>query len=512
MSLTIPDGRLVSLIGPSGCGKSTLFSVIAGLLRPTTGDVLADGDSIVGRPGHVAYMLQKSLLLPWRTIIDNIILAAEIRGVSKRESIARAQPLIEHYGLGGFEQHYPHELSGGMRQRASLLRTMLYDRDVVLLDEPFGALDAQTRLLMQSWLLQVWSDLGKTILFVTHDIDEAIYLSDEVYVFTARPGQDKSAHQNPSLTAARPRHRDERVVHGPEATASRLAQRRSPHRRTAGVIAMSDPDITAVDDDEVAERRTRRCAAIWRWALGVGIILGWQILTHLKIIDPYYFSSPIAIVNTAFVAATQGTLYVDIGYTSASTIVGFIIGVTGGALLGLSTWWSRVYARVSEPYLVTFNAIPKLALAPILIILFGIGFESKVALAVALTIVPAALAAYGGVKSVDKDLETLLFSLGATRFQVFAKVVVPWAMPWIVSSLRVNIGLALAGAIVGEFIASRFGIGRMILYAGQVMDINLVWVGVVVLSILALVMYTAVMTVERYLLKGMLHGSQLSTQ
>jgi NitT/TauT family transport system permease protein len=275
---------------------------------------------------------------------------------------------------------------------------------------------------------------------------------------------------------------------------------------------MSGQDITAVDDDEVAERRTRRCAAIWRWALGVGIILGWQILTYLKIIDPYYFSSPMAIVNTAFVAATQGTLYADIGYTSASTVVGFIIGVTGGALLGLSTWWSRVYARVSEPYLVTFNAIPKLALAPILIILFGIGFESKVALAVALTIVPAALAAYGGVKSVDKDLETLLFSLGATRFQVFAKVVVPWAMPWIVSSLRVNIGLALAGAIVGEFIASRFGIGRMILYAGQVMDINLVWVGVVVLSILALVMYTAVMTVERYLLKGMLHGSQLSTQ
>src|ERR1700730_1629828 len=215
-----------------------------------------------------------------------------------------------------------------------------------------------------------------------------------------------------------------------------------------------------------------------------------------------------AIVNTAFVAATQGTLYVDIGYTSAATIVGFLIGVTSGALLGLSTWWSQLYGRVSEPYLVTFNAIPKLALAPILIIIFGIGFESKVALAVALTIVPAAMAACGGVKSVDKDLETLLFSLGARRFQVFAKVVVPWAMPWIVSSLRVNIGLALAGAVVGEFIASRFGVGRMILYAGQIMDINLVWVGVVVLSILALVMYAAVTTAERYLLKGMLHGSQ----
>ena len=276
---------------------------------------------------------------------------------------------------------------------------------------------------------------------------------------------------------------------------------------------MSGLDSIAVaDDDEIAEQRIRRCSAVWRLGIGLGIIVGWEIFTRLKIIDPYYFSSPMTIVNTSYVAATQGTLYLDIGYTSAATIVGFLIGVTSGALLGLSTWWSQIYGRVSEPYLVTFNAIPKLALAPILIIIFGIGFQSKVALAVALTIVPAAMAAYGGVKSVDKDLETLLFSLGARRFQVFAKVVVPWAMPWIVSSLRVNIGLALAGAIVGEFIASRFGVGRMILYAGQIMDINLVWVGVVVLSILALVMYAAVTTAERYLLKGMLHGSQLSTQ
>jgi ABC-type nitrate/sulfonate/bicarbonate transport system ATPase subunit len=205
VSVTIPEGRLISLIGPSGCGKSTLFNIIAGLLRPTTGDVLADGKSIVGRPGYVAYMLQKGLLLPWRTILDNIILAAEVRGVPKRESIARAEPLIKRYGLGGFEQHYPHELSGGMRQRTSLLRTMLYDRDVVLLDEPFGALDAQTRLLMQSWLLQIWSDFGKTILFVTHDIDEAIYLSDEIYVFTARPGRIKAHIQ---VTLPRPREQD----------------------------------------------------------------------------------------------------------------------------------------------------------------------------------------------------------------------------------------------------------------------------------------------------------------
>jgi ABC-type nitrate/sulfonate/bicarbonate transport system ATPase subunit len=191
-SMSVAAGRFVSIIGPSGCGKSTLFNIIAGLTKPSSGDVLADGASIVGKPGFVGYMLQKGLLLPWKTILDNITLGMEVRGIAKRAAVERAMPLIERYGLSGFEQHYPHELSGGMRQRASLLRTMLYDRDVVLLDEPFGALDAQTRMIMQRWLLEVWSDLKKTILFVTHDIDEAIFLSDEIHVFTARPGRIKA--------------------------------------------------------------------------------------------------------------------------------------------------------------------------------------------------------------------------------------------------------------------------------------------------------------------------------
>jgi ABC-type nitrate/sulfonate/bicarbonate transport system ATPase subunit len=191
-SMSVPKGRFISIIGPSGCGKSTLFNIIAGLAKPTAGDVIADGKSILDQPGYVGYMLQKGLLLPWRTILDNIILGMEVRDVPKKEAIERAMPLIERYGLKGFEQHYPHELSGGMRQRASLLRTMLYDRDIVLLDEPFGALDAQTRMLMQTWLLAVWADLQKTVLFVTHDIDEAIYLSDEIHVFTARPGRIKA--------------------------------------------------------------------------------------------------------------------------------------------------------------------------------------------------------------------------------------------------------------------------------------------------------------------------------
>jgi ABC-type nitrate/sulfonate/bicarbonate transport system ATPase subunit len=189
VTLAIPQGRFVSLIGPSGCGKSTLFNIIAGLLEPSGGRVMIDGADATGTIGRVGYMLQKDLLLPWRTVLDNVILGMEIQGIPLQAARARALPLLRRYGLGGFEHLYPSALSGGMRQRAALLRTLMFDTDVILLDEPFGALDAQTKLQMQEWLLQLWSDFGKTVIFVTHDVEEAIYLSDEVNVMATRPGR-----------------------------------------------------------------------------------------------------------------------------------------------------------------------------------------------------------------------------------------------------------------------------------------------------------------------------------
>ena len=191
VDMAIEKGSFVTIIGPSGCGKSTFFNIMAGLLPPTSGDIAVEGESILGKRGYVGYMLQKDMLLPWRTIIDNVILGLEIKGIPKRKARKQAAPLLEKYGLGGFEKNYPCELSGGMRQRAALLRTLLYDREIILLDEPFGALDAQTRISMQNWLLTIWKDFQKTVLFVTHDIDEAIYLSDIIYVFSERPGYAK---------------------------------------------------------------------------------------------------------------------------------------------------------------------------------------------------------------------------------------------------------------------------------------------------------------------------------
>jgi ABC-type nitrate/sulfonate/bicarbonate transport system ATPase subunit len=202
VSLHVSAGEFVSIVGPSGCGKSTLFNVISGLLRPTSGRVLLDGRAITGETGHVGYMLQKDLLVPWRTVVGNIVLGAALtHGVTADEE-ADARALAARHGLGEFLDHYPHSLSGGMRQRVALMRTLAVHRDVLVLDEPFGALDSQTRLEMQRWLLTVWSELDRTVLFVTHDVDEAIFLADRVVVMSPRPG---TIEAEIPVTIARPR-------------------------------------------------------------------------------------------------------------------------------------------------------------------------------------------------------------------------------------------------------------------------------------------------------------------
>lgn len=189
VSLEVAAGEFVCILGASGCGKSTLFNVVSGVLQATAGRIVLDGQDVSNRPGQVGYMLQKDLLLPWRTVLGNITLAASLtRGATAQDRRDAAQ-LATRYGLADFLNHYPHALSGGMRQRVAMMRTIAAGRHVMLLDEPFGALDAQTRLGMQAWLLQIWRDLRRTVLFVTHDVDEAIFLADRVVVMTPRPGR-----------------------------------------------------------------------------------------------------------------------------------------------------------------------------------------------------------------------------------------------------------------------------------------------------------------------------------
>lgn len=188
ISMELREGEIVSLLGASGGGKTTLFNIIAGLSQPDEGNIQMDGLDITGKPGHVSYMLQKDLLFPYRTIVDNVALPLLIRGEKKAAAREKAASYFEEFGLSGTESKYPSQLSGGMRQRAALLRTYLFSENVALLDEPFSALDMMTKSAVHEWYLDVMEKIKLSTLLITHDIDEAILLSDRIYLLTGKPG------------------------------------------------------------------------------------------------------------------------------------------------------------------------------------------------------------------------------------------------------------------------------------------------------------------------------------
>ncbi len=194
VSFTLRHGEILAIVGPSGCGKSTLFNVIAGLLRPTSGSVRVDGALVDGARGHIGYMLQKDLLLPWRTVLENVTIGLEVRGTPPAQAKERALSLIRRYGLAGFESSKPRALSGGMRQRVAFMRTLALDPKAILLDEPFSALDFQTRLILQSDVKRIIREQHKAAILVTHDIGEAIAMADRVLVLSQRPGTIKNIH------------------------------------------------------------------------------------------------------------------------------------------------------------------------------------------------------------------------------------------------------------------------------------------------------------------------------
>lgn len=192
LNLSVDDGEFVALLGPSGCGKSTLFNVISGLLVPDTGGIYLNGERIYGNTGDFAYMQQKDLLLPWRTVLRNVLVGPEIHNEPLDTAKIEAQQRLAQLGLSGFENSYPMQLSGGMRQRVALVRTLMFRKRILLLDEPFGALDAMTRTVMQSILLDIWAADKQTVLLITHDVEEALLLADKIYVLTARPATQKA--------------------------------------------------------------------------------------------------------------------------------------------------------------------------------------------------------------------------------------------------------------------------------------------------------------------------------
>lgn len=230
----------------------------------------------------------------------------------------------------------------------------------------------------------------------------------------------------------------------------------------------------------------------WQCGLLVGLLLLWEMAVGLGWIEVYLYGRPSGIFAKAVELIRSGALLRDSALTAFEAVSGFIIGTVTGSVLGLALWLTPMGAAVLRPYMIALNGLPKIALAPLIIIWFGIGLGSKIALATLITFIVALIAAQQGAREVDGDLVKLMRSLGATRFKTWRTVVVPGAMPWIVSAFRLNVGFALIGAVVGEYIASNNGLGYMISYAGTLYDLNTVWLGIAALMVVALLMYAAI--------------------
>lgn len=270
------------------------------------------------------------------------------------------------------------------------------------------------------------------------------------------------------------------------------------------VIIPPSTDNTSVHDvidDAVVEKKQHRKVVILRFVVMVLIFAFWEIFGQLGIINTYFFSCPSKMLKTVYVYFTQESMHIDMCVTAYETLVGFMTGTLIGAMIGLSFWWSKTYADVAQPYMIILNAMPKLALAPLVIALFHTGYLSKIIISFLMTVITCAISVFAGVKAIDKSTETLLYSLGASRWQVFTKVVIPSTIPSIINCLRLNISLSLSGAFVGEYIASRRGLGHIVSYASTLMDNNLIWVGIFVMAIMAMVFYGLVTAFEKYMTK-----------
>lgn len=238
-----------------------------------------------------------------------------------------------------------------------------------------------------------------------------------------------------------------------------------------------------------------------RLALFIGFLCVWEIAVRIGMVDPFYWSSPLKISEQFMLLISNGVLFHDTMFTLRSTLLGFFIGTVLGVITGLSFWWSQLWAKVMEPFLVMLESVPKIALAPIVIIFFGIHLPSKIVMATLMTLIITALIVWNAVKTIDQDLIKMMYSLGANRFQVFLGVVIPSTIHWIISSLRTNIGFALSGAVVGEFIASTTGLGHMIHNAGQVFQVDVVYAGVLTLTAIAYGLYLTVGKIEQLVQK-----------
>jgi ABC-type nitrate/sulfonate/bicarbonate transport system ATPase subunit/ABC-type nitrate/sulfonate/bicarbonate transport system permease component len=454
VSFDLRPRTLVTLLGPSGCGKTTFLKIVGGLIRASSGVVQINGIDVTAPQPDFGIAFQQSNLMPWRSVLKNVLFPMEIRHENNRAALERALELLALVDLKGFEQSYPSQLSGGMQQRVALCRALIHRPKLLLMDEPFGALDELTRMEMQDLLLDIRAKTNATVVFVTHSISEAIYLSDVVVVFSKRP-----------------------------AVIADYIEVALPYPRTPEIHTMT-------------WRKLHR--ALYPLAGVAVILIAWQTYTQAFGVSRMVMPSPSDIFWAS--VSRYDLLLRETWPTLLESVYGFGLAVVIGIPLAVCVANSRTLNLALYPILVAMQSVPKVAIAPIILVWFGLGMESKLAIAFLVAFFPIVVDTATGLRSTPAGLLELAYSLRASPLQVFAKVQFPAALPFIFSGAKVAVTLAVIGAVIGEFVGSVGGLGNLLLTANSQLDSPLAWAALVWLSILGVLLFGAVALAERLLM------------
>jgi NitT/TauT family transport system ATP-binding protein len=525
VTLAVARGTFTAIIGPSGCGKTTLLRLASGLELPSSGTTLCNGQAVTTLNSQVGFVTQDSNLYPWMTVRENVEFALEAQGMAARERHARSDQYLRMVRLEGFEHYYPHQLSGGMQKRVSIIRTLIYQPETVLMDEPFGALDSQTRMGLQNDLLKLWSARAQTVLFITHDLTEAISLSDRIVVMSQRPGTIMRVFEIP---LARPREvfsiqadpafsriYDEiwSALRG-EVMASLEPARSAPSAPSA---AATSPNRAAVVARPAATRTTPSTVAgtitglfswinLYRALMLIGVLTVWEVLSSTGKIDALVFSHPIGVFG-ALVRLLSGyeigggTIYDQIRVTLSEMATGYVIGGSIGVTLGFVLGRTRVLARVFEPFILATYGIPIIALAPIFLLLFGIGYPSKVAISTMTSFFVIFFQTYAGVSTINEEQLQLARIMGASRQRIVRSILIPASLPFIFIGLRQAVPFSMTGAVIGEFVASSAGLGWFIVRASGAFDAASLFAALIIMIVLVWSIGQVVALIERQVLQ-----------
>ena len=533
IDLDISRGEFVSLIGPSGCGKSTLLRIVGDLIAPTSGEVLVNGKTAVRarRDRDYGMVFQAPVLFEWRTVEDNVKLPLEVMGYDAARQTARVKEMLDLVELGDFSGHRPWQLSGGMQQRVAIARALAFEPSILLMDEPFGALDEMTRERMNQEVQRIWQQTGITILFVTHSIPEAVFLSSRVVVMSARPGQITARHRHRPPAPEDGRHARDRALlrarHRSPRSASGTAERdgggrdrvRTAHPgRGGGRLSASAPTMgpAATPGQVPAARRLSRRISYYlpTGLVFVGVLIFWELAVTALELKAFLFPRPSAIATALFEnwGGGQYSLLASWLATLLEAVGGLVIGTAAGLGAALITARFISARHALMPLAIAANAIPIVAFAPLMNNWFGtLSPLSKMMMAAILVFFPVMANVTRGLVQVDASALELMRSYAAGESAILRKVRLPNALPFFFTALKLATTLSLIGAVVAEYFGgSSLVLGRIIVQSSSALRFDITWAAVLLAAATGIVLYLAVAAVERVVIPW--HASMRSPE